>query len=326
MEPLSGHQVAVTGGTGFLGVHIVEALTRAGAQVSVLARPRSDRARLTACNPRWVNGDLASEEALAELMRGADALIHAAGLTQAATPSRYDEVNVEGTRRVVQASARAGVNTCVLISSQAATGPTLPGAAIRRESDPPDPRSHYGRSKLAAEEVVTQEGFQMKSRVILRPGAIYGPYDRAFLAYFRLMAKGLRVVLGRGRKLFQPVWAGDVAEACLAAVQARPDGVHRYYLVRREAVSWEQFGSLVEKFSGRSAFTVRLPEFLVQPVLLKIFWPPARPVADRLADVLEERWEADPGLAAHELGWEARMPLEEGIRQTWAWYRRQGWI
>ena len=325
METLSGIKVAVTGGTGFLGVHLVQALTRAGAQVSVLARPRSDRSRLELSNPRWVNGDLSSIEALAELARRTDALVHVAGLTHAATRSTYDEVNVEGTRRAIQAAAKEAVKTFIFISSQAAAGPTPPGASPRRETDPPAPRSNYGKSKWAAEGVVEQEGSGLKSTVILSPGAIYGPYDRAFLAYFRLMSKGLRVVLGRGQKLFQPVWAGDVAEACLAVIRKQPSGVRRYFVVSREVVSWEDFGLVLEKSSGRSARTVRLPEFLVQPRLLKL-WPPAWPVADRLADVLEERWEADPGRAANELGWEARMPLEEGVRQTWAWYRQQGWV
>ncbi len=328
----------MTGGTGFLGVHVVRALTQAGASVSVLARPKSDRSRLEFAKPRWVEGDLDSVRALSELARGASAFVHVAGVIRAPNPWQYNQVNIEGTRCAVQAAVRERVETFVLISSLAAAGPTQPGLCPRKEEEPPTPRSHYGRSKLGAEEVVEREGSSLKHRVILRPGAIYGPYDRAFLLYFRLQAKGLRVVLGRGQRIFQPVFAGDVADACLAAVTARPANVHApshvgegregsrsYFLVGREAVTWEEFGLQLGQVIGRSAFCVRLPEFLAQPRLLS-FWPPLRPVIDRLTDVLAPRWEADTSRAEAELGWSARTPLKEGLRQTWEWYRQQGWL
>ncbi len=322
---LAGIKVAVTGGTGFLGFHIVKALTEEGAVVSVLARPQSDRSRIESFGPKWVEGDMSNPDAIAKLARGAEVFIHAAGLTSAASPKQYYEVNVEGTRRAVAAAVKESVSAFILISSQAAMGPTPLAAGPRQENDPPNPRSIYGKSKLAAEKALEQEGSGLKERIILRPGAIYGPYDKDFFMYFRLIALRLRLLLGQRRRIFQPVWAGDVALACVAALRQRAGGLRSYFIVGRETVTWEDFSLAVAKVAGRKAACVRLPELLFQPRLLELM-PSLRPVADRLADLLEERWEADPSRAQEELGFSAATQLEDGLKQTWEWYKQQGWI
>jgi nucleoside-diphosphate-sugar epimerase len=322
---LVGVRIAVTGGTGFLGFHIVRALTEAGAVVSVLARPASPRNRLAAFNPSWVEGSLESPEALSRLARGASVFIHNAGLTIAPSWRKYVEVNVEGTRRAVQAASAGSVPTFILVSSQAAGGPAPAGTASRREDDPPDPRSNYARSKLAAEEIVEREGTGIPSRIILRPGAIYGPYDKAFLAYFKPVERGIRAMLGRGQKIFQPVHAADVALACVAAAAKRPAGLNRYFIVGPATTTWEEFGAALARAGGRKPFCIRIPESLVPRRLLDMF-PPTRGVADRLADLLADRWDSDPGRAERKLGWKAQISLEEGLRETWDWYRKNRWV
>ena len=90
-------------------------------------------------------------------------------------------------------------------------------------------------------------------------------------------------------------------------------------------MSWEDFGLALVRAGGRRAFRVSLPEFMVRPRLLALF-PPARAAADRLGDLLAERWDGDHARAREEMAWSAAMPLEDGLRRTWEWYQRQGWI
>lgn len=322
---LAGNKAALTGATGFLGVHIARSLAEAGVELTVLARPRSPRSRLDFTKVNWVDGDVSREDRLAELAAGARIFIHVAGIVNASSLARYREINVEGTRKALRAAKAQGVETFVLISSQAAAGSTMPGAPPRREEDPCAPPNNYGQSKREAEEVLEQEGGAFGKWCILRPGAIYGPYDRGFLVYYRLVARGLRPVFGDGSRIFQPVYGPDVAEACLRALTAPEADRRSYFTVPEETLTWEAFGLALARVMGRRPVALRVPEFLAQPGLLARFGPTSA-LADRLALYLPRRWESDPSRARQELGWVARTGLEEGLRQTYDWYRRSGWL
>ncbi len=322
---LSGAKAALTGATGFLGVHIARALAQAGAELAALARSASPRSRLDFAQVKWVDGDVSREDRLGELAAGAKTFVHIAGIVNAPTLDRYREVNVEGTRRAVRAARSQGVENFVLISSLAAAGATEPDAPPRREEDAYAPPTNYGRSKREAEEVLEREGGDFKKWCILRPGAIYGPYDRGFLVYFQLIGRGLRPVFGDGSRIFQPVFGPDVAEACVRALAAPEANRRAYFTVPRESFTWESFGLTLARVMDRKPVALRVPEFLAQPKLLARFGP-TKAAADRLALYLPKRWEADPGRARQELGWEARTPLEQGLRQTYDWYRQAGWI
>ena len=160
---------------------------------------------------------------------------------------------------------------------------------------------------------------------MLRPCAIYGPYDRAFLAYFRMIKSGWRVVLGDGSRRFQAAFGPDISAACVAAASRGPEGLHTYYLVPRDSVSWEEFGRTMELVVGRQARRLAIPDWLIQPGLLECL-PPLAGEANRLRDLLPRRWEADPSRAQADLEWKATTPLAEGLKRTWEWYRQRGWI
>ena len=115
--------------------------------------------------------------ALEAAFRGAEVVVHLAGVPSAVRPQTYTEVNVEGVRAVATAARQAGARL-IHISSLAAAGPA-PARAPRHEDDPPDPITPYGRSKLAGEGVVAStSGLRW---TILRPAVVYGPGDRALL-------------------------------------------------------------------------------------------------------------------------------------------------
>ncbi len=322
---LKGRLVALTGGTGFLGVHIARALHDAGARLALLARRRSPRERLAFADVRWTEGDVANEESLHKLARGADALIHVAGIVSAGSLAQYRETNVAGTRKAVQAALAEGVRSFILVSSLAAAGPATPGLPARREEDAPAPHTNYGKSKAEAEEALEREGEGLDKWSILRPGAIYGPYDRGFLIYYRLIGRGLKPVIGDGQRIFQPVFGPDVAAACVLALKSHKANRRSYFTVPRTAVTWEQFGAALERVMERHAWFLRVPEFILWPRALEAF-PPTRALADRLNLYLAKRWEADPARAADELGWTAQTPLEEGLKLTYDWYRKENWL
>ena len=206
-------RVAVTGATGFIGRHLTAHLVARGIDVRAIIRP--DSPHVAPAGTTVVRAPLVAS-ALEEAFSGADAVVHLAGLVRALGDDAYTAVNVEGTRAVAEA-ARAVAARLIHISSLAAAGPAS-AAAPRSESDPPNPLTPYGESKLAGEQVVTSvTGLRW---TILRPAIVYGPGDRAMLPLFRLATRGILPMIGRADAAYTFVHVGDVVRAIDAAIDA----------------------------------------------------------------------------------------------------------
>ncbi|MFI5403683.1 MAG: NAD-dependent epimerase/dehydratase family protein, partial [Planctomycetota bacterium] len=148
----------VTGGHGFLGSHLVDALLDRGVRVRCLLRPGRPESLFSGRPVEVVRGDLRAADGLAAAVEGADLVFHVAGLIAARSPAEFHEVNAKGTARLAAAvAARGPVSRFVLVSSQAAAGPSLDGRPVT-EDRPPGPLTHYGRSKLAGERALEAAG------------------------------------------------------------------------------------------------------------------------------------------------------------------------
>src|SRR5207237_6875514 len=139
-------------------------------------------------------------------IRGADAVVHLAGVVSATRDQDYFTVNVDGTRAVARA-ARAADARIVHSSSRAAAGPASP-AAPRSEDDPPAPMTAYGRSKLEGERAL--RAVPGLTWTILRPGVVYGSGDRALLPLFALAARGVLPLIGQARAAYTFVHVDDL--------------------------------------------------------------------------------------------------------------------
>lgn len=316
----------VTGGTGFVGSHLVEHLLAAGYRVRCLVR---DPERL-----KWLEGlpvELApgalEAAALEPALEGAGAVFHFAGQTRG-TPEELDHTNHLGTRTVAEALARRGGGPrLVHCSSQAAAGPAPPGRPLTEE-DPPAPTSAYGRSKLAGERELERLADRVRATV-LRPGAVYGPRDRDTLPLFRLARRGLLPVPGLGHAPVQVVHAADVALAARLAAEL-PAAVGRtYFVANPEALTWRQVAGVFGRALGRHVRPMPLPRaFYWVAGLLGEVVGRGRPGAldrRRARDLTAPAWLCSVERARRELGWRPRLSLEQGFRETARWYEEQGW-
>ena len=182
-------RVLVTGGTGFIGSHLVERLLGNGYDVTCLVRELRQVRWLQGMEVRLAQGDCMLPESLADAVPGVSLVFHCAGLTKGKHARDYYSVNHLGTKNLLDACARhnPGMRKFILVSSLAAAGPS--GRTAGKTTDTPHPVSDYGRSKLLAEE----ETLKFKDRfpvVILRPSAVYGPRDADVFELFRWAAKG----------------------------------------------------------------------------------------------------------------------------------------
>src|SRR5438874_9908002 len=195
-------RLAITGGTGFVGSHLIDAALAAGHEVQALARreqPQRDRVL-------WVSGSLDDRDALERLVGDADAIVHVAGVISARDAAAFEHGNVTGTLAMLAAATAGGVHRFIHVSSLAAREPKL---------------SLYGASKAKAEALVRSSGLDW---AIVRPPAVYGPGDKETLELFRMAKLGLMLMPPKGR--VSVIHADDLARLLLAlADTAAPSNV-----------------------------------------------------------------------------------------------------
>jgi len=316
--------VSVTGATGFVGWHTVEALLAQGCDVRAVVR-RGNRKPVPQ-GAAIVEADL-STDSLARAFDGADAAIHVAALVRARDAAAFAAVNVEGTRAAASAAARTGARL-VLISSQAAGGQGTPDVP-RVESDSPAPVNAYGRSKLASEEVVkTTKGLRW---TILRPCAVYGPRDRGFLPLFRLAARGLFLVPSDENTWFTLVHVSDLSRAIQLAAMSGTAGGETLFIGHAQPQTGADVLRAIAQAMSRP-FTPRhvpVPVFVALAKTGDLLWKlGVKPMVDsgRLAELRAKGFVCSVARARAVLGFEAVTGLHDGIAETARWYRAQGWI
>ncbi|MBC8422666.1 NAD-dependent epimerase/dehydratase family protein [bacterium] len=330
---------ALTGATGFLGGHIADALLDRGHRIRASVRATSDT--------RWIDGkgietveaalapppgapddapDDADTGSLDVLLDGVETVIHCAGVVRARDEAGYRRGNTLTTARLLEAAARAGtVRSFVLISSLAASGPSTPGRP-RRESDPCAPVTAYGRSKVAAEALLERD-WPFRTAA-LRPPALYGPRDRAFLPLFQAASRGLSARIGRVREL-SLVDGRDAARA--AVLLAEDERARGPYFVDDGALHpFADLTSALSRCFGRRILTLPLPVGLLRLFARLVGGARAQGLPlladDRLADISVAGWACNGERLRGELGFAGARSLEDGFAETLDFYRREGWL
>ena len=318
----------VTGATGFVGSHLVDALRTRGFQVTALARSPTKAKVLADQGVRVVAGDLHDTSALGRAVAGQDVIYHVAGLVAARDETEFLRANRDGTRNLLEAAERGGQPRFILVSSLAAAGPAGRGRPLTgRET--PRPVTAYGRSKLAAEQLVSGSSLRWS---VVRPPMVYGPRDREVLKLFRLARLGLAPVFGDGAQELSAVHAADLAEALVATGESPTATGGIYAACHPEVFSSTEFGRAVGAAMGRRVSTIRIPAPLGRAVLAltestsRLTRQPTILTSDKANEFFQPAWTADPTPLTRDTGWQARYDLATGLRDTYAWYRRAGWL
>ncbi len=321
--------VFVTGGTGFIGTHLVPALQARGHTVTCLVR---DAKKLAAAfdppGPTALAGDLDDATVLARGVAAADVVVHLAGLTAARSRAELFGVNEGGTRALAHAAATAGtIRRFVYVSSLAAAGPVRNGV-VPTGTEPPEPVSDYGRSKLAGEAPVRALPFPW---AILRPPAVYGPRDRELLRLFTIAKRGLAPTFGDGSQRLSLVFAADLAAAIVGCVEGEPaSGV--YYPAHRTVTTSRGLVTAIGAALGTRPRAIAIPRAVVRPMLwltgtaARIAGRATLLSADKAGELLADAWVCSPTALENAIGWRAETDLPDGLRTTAAWYRAAGWL
>jgi nucleoside-diphosphate-sugar epimerase len=318
----------VTGATGFVGSHLAEALRRRGDEVTALARSAGKAAALGPLGVRVVAGDLHDRAALLRAVEGQDVVYHVAGVVAARSAADFLAANRDGTRNLAEAAEQVGVGRFVLVSSMAAAGPAGKGRPLRGD-EPPNPVTHYGRSKLAAEAVVTASRLLW---TILRPPMVYGPRDQEVLKVFRLVRFGLAPVLGDGTQELSAVHGADLADALVAVGSAEAAVRRTYFPCHPEVFTGAEMARAVGRAMGKRPAVIRVPAAIGRGVLTlteaaaRLAGQTTILTADKANEFFQPAWTGDPEPLSRDTGWRATRNLETGLAETYAWYRTAGWL
>ena len=318
----------VTGATGFVGGHLVDALRRRGDEVTALARSAHKAAALAPLGVRVVAGNLHDRAALQRAVEGQDVIYHVAGIVAGRNEAHFLAANRDGTRNLVEAAESVGAGRFVLVSSLAAAGPTVRGRPLRGD-EPPRPVTAYGRSKLAAEQVVTVSRLGW---TILRPPMVYGPRDLEVLKVFRLARFGIAPVLGDGTQELSAVHGADLAEALIAAGTCDAALRRAYVPCHPEIFTGADLAREIGRAMGRSPALIRVPAPIGRGVLMvtgaaaRLAGQTTILTADKANEFFQPAWTGDPDQLTRDTGWHAARDLRTGLEETYRWYRTAGWL
>lgn len=304
-----GDLVAITGATGFVGQAVLMAAGRHRIDVRALTR-RKQRLR---GGVEWTLGDLSDKAALKRLMEGASAVIHIAGVVNAPDAAGFEEGNVQGTLRVIEAAHEMGVARMVHVSSLAAREPQL---------------SIYGASKLRGEKLVRASGLDW---TVVRPPAVFGPRDTDMLELFRLARRGVVPLPPPGR--LSVIHVADLAELLLALLPSSEEATHQIF----EPDDGEPGGWTHVRLAQAIGAAVRdkpIRAISLSPALVRfgaradrLFrGSKAKLTPDRARYICHPDWTVGEGAQPPRSLWRPKIDTLEGLQGTAAWYREAGWL
>lgn len=320
-------QIFVTGATGFIGAHFVEAALAAGHSVVGLYRSDSERQRSIADHLRELGatlhrGDVLRPETFSEVVQGADCICHfaAAFRESDADEGFFERMNVEGTLNVLKAAAAANVRRFVHCSTAGIHGQNA--RELIDERTPVRPWNGYERSKVASEKQVRQfaqtNGMEY---VILRPTAVYGPRDERLVKLFRSVAKGRFPLFGRGEGCRHMVYVTDLADAFLRACTVTQAANQAFIIAGPEAVPLRDLLRTLARVANRRSFGPRLPlkpmlwlAGITEDVCGKLKVKP--PIYRRRMDFYLNDAVFSSHRAQSVLGWNPKVGLAEGLAAT----------
>lgn len=301
---MSARVVALTGATGFIGSVLRERLAAHGVELRALGRSKSGTAE---DGTQWIRGTLEDEQALAKLTKGAHVVIHCAGRVRGRDARDFDAVNVQGSKRLMEAARLSGsCERFLLISSLAARHPTL---------------SWYAASKFEGErQVIAAAGTIPVS--IFRPTAVYGPGDRELRPVFEWLLRGWLVTLGQGDSLLSFLHVYDLVSAIMQWLDAPVVQPETFELCdgRAQGYSWASLASIASEIRHGPVRQATVPAAVLKGIaranLALSHFTRQVPMLTpgKVNELMHPDWTCSNARISATLGWEPRILLRQALQ------------
>lgn len=333
MNNSSDHRkVLVTGATGFVGSHLVDQLIERGNTVRCLVRHSSKLRYLKHPTIELAYGGLDDSTDWEAALADVTTVYHVAGTTFARRAKDYFTVNHQGTEAILAEAVkrRDRIKKFVHISSLAAVGPGPDGKPVNEETSPA-PITPYGRSKLLGEEAVHAVS-DLLPVAIVRPPAVYGPRDYGIFEFFKAVKGGMFPMIGRNDKRVSLVHVRDLADGIILAGESEASVGRTYFISSEDDYSMRAVADLIAALMRKRLRSFAIPRTVAYCVAVAaeaaaaVMRKPPVINRDKVTDLSQTSWTCSIERARSELGYNPRVPLEEGLRETLEWYKSEGWL
>ena len=325
-------KVLVTGATGFIGSHVVEALLQRGDQVRCLIRDPNHLKWLRGLPVEVVQGNCNDKNSLKDAVTAVDQLFHLAGVTKAVDEKTYFEVNAYGTQNLVRACLEhnPSLQKFIHLSSLAAAGPCQNGGQ-KKETDLCNPVSPYGQSKRMGEDLALAHAHELPL-LILRPSAVYGPRDRDLYTLFKLLSKKIKPCFYTREQRISLCFVEDIVRAILLASETKEGSGDIFFLSDGRDYRMEEVSDIFASAMGVNPVCIRVPEWMMYAVaslseyFSKLTGKPALLNRGKIEEMVQKNWVCDITKAKMVLGFNPQVSLVEGARLTFEWYKKESWL
>lgn len=320
----------VTGGTGFIGSHLVDTLIKNEAYSEIHCLVRNNEKWLRGKRFIKVSGDLDDLSVLKRAVRDVDVIFHLAGIVSAPTYQEFEHANVDATENIIRIAQKEKVGKIVVLSSLAAVGPSQ-GRPITEE-DPMNPVSMYGKSKKQMEEMIHTTASNHTSITILRPPAVYGPREDQIYSFFKMVSKRICPIVGDGNHpKISMIYVADVVQGILKAAEQKEPGVHTYFITGKDIHTWNEIRGTTTKVLGKKSIPIYIKPKFVKKIAGFIektasFFGSYPVINKEKANEMILEWTCSSEKAEQELGYQPKYSLAEGISRTIHWYQMHHWL
>ncbi|OGS19250.1 MAG: hypothetical protein A3J83_06200 [Elusimicrobia bacterium RIFOXYA2_FULL_40_6] len=325
-------KILITGANGFVGTNLAQKFIIGGHSVRCLVHKNLSELKNLPVEIR--HGSITDSVTLVDAVKGVDFVFHCAGVLRAKDTKTFYDINQTGTKNLIETVHKynPSIKRFIYISSQAAMGPCI---NLTNPKDPDsicEPVSDYGRSKMLGENEVLK--FKDKLPVtILRPAAIYGPYDKDIFTFFQMASKGFFPILtGRKKCFVQLLFINDLVEICSLILTNNGLKRNTYFLAEKQHYSWQEIGKIISAAIGKKIFIFTLPGWLVKFAALLseasmkvIKNEPSAFNMDKVKEFCQKYWLGDSSKTEQEFKF-TFTSLENGAKITYNWYVENKWL
>ncbi|VXD23442.1 NAD-dependent epimerase/dehydratase family protein [Planktothrix paucivesiculata] len=324
-------KVLVTGANGFTGSYLTKHLLDKGYEVRVLVRKNSNQSTLEGLPIEYAFADIADDNPLEDsVMAGVEIVYHIAALYRAENVPReyFWDVNVKGTRKVLEAAKKANVKRFVHCSTVGVQGEIKNPPA--KEEDPYSPGDYYQESKMEG-ELLALDFFKKENLAgcVVRPVGIYGPGDLRFLKLFKYIYSGKFKMIGSGEVLYHLTYVEDLAAGIALAGEKEAAIGEIFTIGGNEFVTLNQLVQKIADIYNKPVSKFKIPVwpvwwagYLCELICLPLKISP--PIYRRRVDFFIKDRAFDISKAQRLLGYQPKVPLDEGLKKTALWYKDSG--
>lgn len=325
--------VLVTGSNGFIGRNLISILQKAYPEVEISCLIRQPRAKIPGVSDYVVDYEDMSSLLECRAIQKAEIIFHVAGVTKSAREDIFHRGNVVPLENLLSTLEHRHVplRRLVLVSSQAAGGPSKGAGHFRSEIEEDCPYEPYGISKRAAEQLLINSPLRIPFTII-RPSAVYGPYDQDFLQLFKMARSGLNIYFGNKFKQFSIIYVEDLVNGILNAALSESTVNKMYYLCNDNPVCWQDIHQEIFRVMNKRNVELNVPEVFFR--WLAVCGSCCSLVTGRQQLLNSNKyqlskpefWVASNSRAKTDFGFRPQTFLSEGLKKSLVWYRESGWL